>query len=60
MDYCCAAMLSAARWVVEAALLRTETRGMHRRADHPLQSPGAPLRIVLAGTEAIASTLEPA
>jgi succinate dehydrogenase/fumarate reductase flavoprotein subunit len=29
------AMLAAARWITAAALARAESRGMHRRVDHP-------------------------
>jgi succinate dehydrogenase/fumarate reductase flavoprotein subunit len=52
------AMLAAARWIVEAALLRDETRGMHRRSDHPKLAAGAPTRITLSGVHAIVSQTE--
>ena len=34
-----AAMLATARWMYRSALARTETRGMHKRHDHPQQDP---------------------
>jgi len=34
-----AAMLATARWMYRSALARTETRGMHRRDDHPQLDP---------------------
>ncbi|MDN2502021.1 hypothetical protein FHY52_35820, partial [Nocardia nova] len=30
-----AALLAVARWTKYSALARTETRGLHRRTDHP-------------------------
>jgi succinate dehydrogenase/fumarate reductase flavoprotein subunit len=30
-----AAMLAVARWATHSALARTESRGLHRRTDHP-------------------------
>jgi succinate dehydrogenase/fumarate reductase flavoprotein subunit len=33
------AMLATARWMYRSALARTETRGMHRRDDHPALDP---------------------
>lgn len=48
-----AAMLMAARWAVASAAARPETRGMHRRADHPTLDPAAPRRIVVRGLDRI-------
>ncbi|MBS7543877.1 FAD-dependent oxidoreductase [Ancylobacter oerskovii] len=43
-----AAMTAVARWMYRSALARTETRGMHRREDHPQADP-AQLHHVLSG-----------
>ncbi|WP_245261739.1 FAD-binding protein [Ancylobacter sp. FA202] len=43
-----AAMTAVARWMYRSALARTETRGMHRRADHPEADP-AQLRHIFSG-----------
>ncbi|WP_253811390.1 FAD-binding protein [Nocardia amikacinitolerans] len=40
-----AALLAVARWTEHSALARTETRGMHRRTDHP--DAGAEWRVCL-------------
>ena len=48
-----AAMLMAARWAVASAEARRETRGMHRRADHPALDPAGPRRLVARGLDRI-------
>jgi len=40
------AMLSVARWSYKAALLRQESRGIHRRLDQPQQNPQFSQRII--------------
>jgi succinate dehydrogenase/fumarate reductase flavoprotein subunit len=44
-----AAMLAHARWMYHAALHRTETRGMHKRLDHPTQDPAQRQRLLTGG-----------
>lgn len=48
-----AAMLATARWITRSALLREETRGMHRRSDRPETKAGRPGRWILSGTDKI-------
>ncbi len=55
-----AAMLMAARWAVASAEARQETRGMHRRADHPAIDPAAPRRLVARGLDRIEIEIEDA
>ncbi len=49
-----AALVASARWSVATAGARTETRGMHRRLDHPELDPGLATRLVASGFEAVA------
>nr|WP_154324744.1 FAD-binding protein [Pantoea sp. 201603H] len=44
------ALLSVARWTYKAALLRQESRGIHRRLDMPMQDPRLGRRILLNST----------
>jgi succinate dehydrogenase/fumarate reductase flavoprotein subunit len=46
-----AAMVAHARWMYNAALHRTETRGMHKRADFPAQDPGQHYRLLTGGLD---------
>ncbi|GAA3791974.1 FAD-dependent oxidoreductase [Amycolatopsis tucumanensis] len=46
-----AAMVAHARWMYTAALARTETRGMHKRADFPRQDPGKRYRLLTGGLD---------
>jgi succinate dehydrogenase/fumarate reductase flavoprotein subunit len=46
-----AAMAAHGRWMYHAALARTESRGMHRRSDHPDQDPGQRHRILTGGLD---------
>ncbi len=48
-----AAALAAARFSLTAAQARTETRGMHRRADYPGPAEGPVRRYILTGPDAI-------
>jgi len=43
------AMLATARWMYRSALARTETRGMHRRDDHPALDPQQQHHILSGG-----------
>jgi succinate dehydrogenase/fumarate reductase flavoprotein subunit len=46
-----AAMVAHARWMYTAALARTETRGMHRRLDHPDLDPAQQRRLLVGGLD---------
>jgi succinate dehydrogenase/fumarate reductase flavoprotein subunit len=48
-----AAMIANARWAYTAALERTESRGMHQRADFPAGDPTQRRRILVTGTHEI-------
>lgn len=53
-----AAATASARWTVAAALLRTESRGVHRRRDFPGES-GAQLgRIIVSGLDRVTAVRE--
>jgi succinate dehydrogenase/fumarate reductase flavoprotein subunit len=59
-----ASMLATARWMYRSALARHETRGMHRRTDHPSLDPAQRHRLIARGLdevqvrpEAVTSTL---
>ncbi|OBZ94615.1 pyridine nucleotide-disulfide oxidoreductase [Pararhizobium polonicum] len=54
-----AAMAATARWMYNAALARTETRGMHRRDDFPKQDPLQHHRLIVSGLADIAVRREP-
>lgn len=53
-----AALVATSRWVQAAAVLRTESRGLHRRRDRPALDPGQAHRIVVAGTDQVDATFE--
>ena len=44
-----AALVATARWSVASARHRTESRGMHRRLDHPAQDPTLAVRLLSRG-----------
>lgn len=44
------ALIATARWASESALLRKESRGIHRRPDHPRQDPSLARPIHSGGT----------
>ncbi|MGO4329941.1 FAD-dependent oxidoreductase [Cupriavidus sp. 2TAF22] len=52
------AMLATARWMYRSALARTETRGMHRRTDHPGLDASQRYRLVSGGLDAVWTTRE--
>ncbi|MGB3484806.1 MAG: FAD-binding protein [Mycobacterium sp.] len=53
------AMLAHARWMYHAALHRTESRGMHRRIDHPDLDPEQRYRLITGGLDRLWSAPEP-
>lgn len=52
------AMLATARWMYRSALARTETRGMHRRLDHPALDEAQRYRLLSQGLDEIRITRE--
>ncbi|WP_324192391.1 FAD-binding protein [Nocardia transvalensis] len=48
-----AALLAVARWTKYSALARTETRGMHRRTDHPGVGNDWQIRLLAGGVESV-------
>lgn len=46
-----AAMVAHGRWMYHAALARNETRGMHKRTDHPAQDPAQRRRLLTGGLD---------
>jgi succinate dehydrogenase/fumarate reductase flavoprotein subunit len=54
-----AAMTAHARWMFTAALARTETRGMHKRADFPNQDPRQAYRLITGGLDELWTVPEP-
>ncbi len=49
-----ASLVASARWSIATALARTETRGMHRRLDHPALDRSLTTRLIASGIDAIA------
>jgi succinate dehydrogenase/fumarate reductase flavoprotein subunit len=54
-----AAMVAHARWMYTAALARPETRGMHKRLDHPDADPDRRYRLVVGGLDDLWSAPDP-
>ncbi|MGW4366050.1 FAD-binding protein [Nocardia takedensis] len=54
-----AALLAVARWTKYSALARTESRGMHRRTDHPDQAPDGRVRWRTGGLDEVWVRREP-
>jgi succinate dehydrogenase/fumarate reductase flavoprotein subunit len=54
-----AAMVAHARWMYNAANERTETRGMHKRADHPQLDPAQQQRRFVGGLAQVWNGLDP-
>ncbi|RZF27348.1 FAD-binding protein [Paraburkholderia sp. UYCP14C] len=48
-----AAMLATSRWMYRSAQQRTETRGMHRRHEHPLLDPSQGHRLLSGGLDEV-------
>jgi len=48
-----ASMVAHARWMYASASVRTETRGMHKRTDHPELDPDQQHRILVGGTDEV-------
>ena len=48
-----AALLAVARWTTHSASARTESRGMHRRTDHPGTDPAWTRRLVTRGLDSV-------
>jgi succinate dehydrogenase/fumarate reductase flavoprotein subunit len=46
-------MLATARWMYRSALQRTETRGMHRRKEHPERDDAQHHRLVSGGLDEV-------
>ena len=52
------AVTAASRATLAAAALRTESRGVHRRADFPGEVPGMARRIIVSGVQSVSAQLE--
>ncbi|WP_054895488.1 MULTISPECIES: FAD-dependent oxidoreductase [unclassified Pseudomonas] len=48
-----AALLATSRWMYRSALARTESRGMHRRDDHPRLDPEQRHRLISGGLDEV-------
>jgi succinate dehydrogenase/fumarate reductase flavoprotein subunit len=55
-----AAMLATSRFMYRSALARTETRGMHKREDHPRQDAAQRHHLVSAGLDQVQIAVRPA
>ncbi|WP_052848196.1 FAD-dependent oxidoreductase [Streptomyces avicenniae] len=53
------AMTAHARWMYTAALARTESRGVHRRTDHPATDPAQTRRLLVSGLDRLAVRPDP-
>ncbi|KSV72046.1 oxidoreductase [Sinorhizobium sp. GW3] len=53
-----ASVTASARWTVAAALLRTESRGVHRRSDFPTEDDGQASRIIVSGLDQVSAVRE--
>lgn len=53
-----AAMLATARWSVATAAARTESRGLHRREDHPAPDPALSVRLLSGGLDHVWVTID--
>jgi succinate dehydrogenase/fumarate reductase flavoprotein subunit len=54
-----AAMVAHARWMYNAGRARTETRGMHKRSDHPEPDPAQQQRRLVGGLAEVWNGLDP-
>jgi L-aspartate oxidase len=48
-----AALLATARWSVATAAVRKESRGLHRREDHPTPDPALAARLLSGGLDRV-------
>ncbi|MBR1223000.1 FAD-binding protein [Bradyrhizobium sp. U87765 SZCCT0131] len=55
-----AALVATARWSVATAIRRTESRGLHRREDHPALDPALAVRLLSSGFDRIQVTADDA
>ncbi|AEG05303.1 FAD-dependent oxidoreductase [Sinorhizobium meliloti] len=53
-----ASVTASARWTVAAALLRTESRGVHRRRDFPGENESQAGRIIVSGLDRVTAVRE--
>lgn len=54
-----AAMTAHGRWMYHAALRRTESRGLHKRFDHPDRDPAQQRRLITGGLDTVWTRPEP-
>ncbi len=54
------AMLATARWMYRSALARTESRGMHKREDHPAKDEAQRHHILTGGLNEVWTATAPA
>jgi len=53
-----AAVTASARWVLAAANMRKESRGIHRRSDFPLEDGSQAGRIIVSGLDRVSAVRE--
>jgi succinate dehydrogenase/fumarate reductase flavoprotein subunit len=53
-------MLATSRWMYRSALARTESRGMHKREDHPRLDDAQHHHLVSSGLDEIEISVRPA
>jgi aspartate oxidase len=54
------ALLAAGRWVLNSAIVRQESRGMHQRVDAPHQDPRFRATVSTWGLDTVLTAVEPA
>ena len=53
------ALVAAGRWVLNSAITRTESRGLHYRTDAPGRDPWFTRRVITSGLDAVLTALAP-